>query len=574
MADRNCPQCKGRGFTTNAKGQAVAVCPACSSSVKPVGPDLKNYKKPVGPAVDSIYGFSTETSPEEVARIQAANKKRVAAAIQRDREREARQYLKQGGGSRVSEAWARSVLKGTAKDKQWPAVDSKCKHTGSFNKGECTACALCGMTQPEWARNERKKAAGPAEPGLKTGYRAVDKQWPACQEGRHQYNGKNFCGRCGEPRPKDVPVGDRRSRLHAALDAIMTSTMPRPESEPPASPLAEMQSEFLVRQSLKRRAEMLEKLEKQMKEPAKDKRGRLHAALDAVMTYSKPPVIRKTLSILNPNDLAKMTGSSEPQYIGKGKPYTGFSKDETPQEKARRKLSPEQAARLKELLNKVKPAPSAAAPMPRAKDSQHWMPETGNHALADKLHAQLTGEGFSPAFGSGNKAGDITYRYEKGKERAYLLARRNGQHTIERKAAGAYGKGLSKDVAAKKCHGCGKPTAGYYCAACEKKADTGYSKLAKDSSDFEVKKGRSGNWALFKPGSDYPESNWFLSKAKAAEELKRRGGKVSSKKEPAKEPDIFGYPWEYIQAMQRGDRLGAKKILLKRNSLDSDLQPV
>jgi hypothetical protein len=331
------------------------------------------------------------------------------------------------------------------------------------------------MTQPEWARNERKKAAGPAvdaepvgltlkaakallakrkhpmvpepaEPGLKTGYRAVDKQWPACQEGRHQYNGKNFCGRCGEPRPKDVPVGDRRSRLHAALDAIMTSTMPRPESEPPASPLAEMQSEFLVRQSLKRRAEMLEKLEKQMKEPAKDKRGRLHAALDAVMTYSKPPVIRKTLSILNPNDLAKMTGSSEPQYIGKGKPYTGFSKDETPQEKARRKLSPEQAARLKELLNKVKPAPSAAVPMPRAKDSQHWMPETGNHALADKLHAQLTGEGFSPAFGSGNKAGDITYRYEKGKERAYLLARRNGQHTIERKAAGAYGKGLAKDA--------------------------------------------------------------------------------------------------------------------------------
>jgi hypothetical protein len=337
------------------------------------------------------------------------------------------------------------------------------------------------------------------------------------------------------------------------------------------------------------------------------------------MTYSKPPVIRKTLSILNPNDLAKMTGSSEPQYIGKGKPYAGFAKDfqgegkrceacegygntwakkgehpvrckvcngaglvpvkkakdaETPQEKARRKLSPEQAARLKALLAKVKPAPSAAAPMPRAKDSQHWMPETGNHALADKLHAQLTGEGFSPAFGSGNKAGDITYRYEKGKERAYLLARRNGQHTIERKAAGAYGKGLSKGVAAKKCHGCGKPTAGYYCAACEKKADTGYSKLAKDSSDFEVKKGRSGNWALFKPGSDYPESNWFLSKAKAAEELKRRGGKVSSKKEPAKEPDIFGYPWEYIQAMQRGDRLGAKKILLKRNSLDSDLQPV
>ena len=45
-----------------------------------------------------------------------------------------------------------------------------------------------------------------------------------------------------------------------------------------------------------------------------------------------------------------------------------FAKDETPQEKARRKLSPDQAARLKALLAKVKTAPSAAAPMPRAKD--------------------------------------------------------------------------------------------------------------------------------------------------------------------------------------------------------------
>jgi hypothetical protein len=104
------------------------------------------------------------------------------------------------------------------------------------------------------------------------------------------------------------------------------------------------------------------------KAKATDRRQRLHAALDYAMNYGTPPKIRKTLSILNPADLAKMTGSSEPQYIGKGKPYTGFAKDETPQEKARRKLSPEQAARLKELLNKVKPAPSAAAPMPRAKD--------------------------------------------------------------------------------------------------------------------------------------------------------------------------------------------------------------
>jgi hypothetical protein len=43
------------------------------------------------------------------------------------------------------------------------------------------------------------------------------------------------------------------------------------------------------------------------------------------MTRSSPPKIRKTLSILNPKDLEKMTGVSAP--IGKGKPYTGFAKD-------------------------------------------------------------------------------------------------------------------------------------------------------------------------------------------------------------------------------------------------------
>jgi hypothetical protein len=357
----------------------------------------------------------------------------------------------------VSEAWARSVLKGTAKDKQWPA----------------------------------------------------------CQEGRHQFNGKSFCGRCGEPKPKQVPVGDaagqwktipktatyygikdnpawtknedfngydytsssgewlgnvtwggagkhdaqvmtvvgerpdgqplrssklksgftsvgaakawveagakatgtphlypkgtknahtkdakrsllhraidRRQRLHAALDAVLDSVQRKPN----AWPGEPMDWEFLQNRKADAAAGREFRTGPRMKDivaeseadyirrsagggfkkaKATDRRQRLHAALDAVMTYSKPPVIRKTLSILNPNDLAKMTGSSEPQYIGKGKPYTGFSKDETPQEKARRKLSPDQAARLKELLAKVKPTPSAAAPMPRAKDSQHWMP--------------------------------------------------------------------------------------------------------------------------------------------------------------------------------------------------------
>jgi hypothetical protein len=75
------------------------------------------------------------------------------------------------------------------------------------------------------------------------------------------------------------------------------------------------------------------------------------------------------------------------------------------------------------------------------------MPETGNHKGAEKLHNQLVAEGFAPKFGSGNAAGDITYRYEKGKERAYLIATRNGQHRIERKAGQAYGRGVTKDRA-------------------------------------------------------------------------------------------------------------------------------
>jgi hypothetical protein len=67
--------------------------------------------------------------------------------------------------------------------------------------------------------------------------------------------------------------------------------------------------------------------------PAKsafDRRARLHRALDSVLdentvVYGKRPAIRKTLSILNPADLLKMTGV--PGGIGKGKPYTGFAKD-------------------------------------------------------------------------------------------------------------------------------------------------------------------------------------------------------------------------------------------------------
>jgi hypothetical protein len=76
----------------------------------------------------------------------------------------------------------------------------------------------------------------------------------------------------------------------------------------------------------------------------------------------------------------------------------------------------------------------------------YWMPETGNHALAEKLHKQLEAEGLVTSFGSGNKAGDITYTYSDGKNKAYLLARRNGFHEIKRKYAEAHGKGSMQDV--------------------------------------------------------------------------------------------------------------------------------
>ena len=77
-----------------------------------------------------------------------------------------------------------------------------------------------------------------------------------------------------------------------------------------------------------------------------------------------------------------------------------------------------------------------------------------------------------------------------------------------------------------------------------------------DASQYEVKQGRSGNWAVFKAGEDFPESAWFSSKAKAQESLRKLSGvstKVAAKAHREKEePDVMGYPWETIQAAQRG----------------------
>jgi len=57
-----------------------------------------------------VYGWSDDTPPEVIKAAQERDKKRTAEALRRDREREARQYLKRGGGSRVAEAEARRIL--------------------------------------------------------------------------------------------------------------------------------------------------------------------------------------------------------------------------------------------------------------------------------------------------------------------------------------------------------------------------------------------------------------------------------------------------------------------------------
>jgi hypothetical protein len=50
-----------------------------------------------------------------------------------------------------------------------------------------------------------------------------------------------------------------------------------------------------------------------------------------------------------------------------------------------------------------------------------------------------------------------------------------------------------------------------------------------DMAKLVVKQGRSGNWAVFKEGEDFPESEWFASKSKATAELNRLGGKPAKK---------------------------------------------
>lgn len=80
--------------------------------------------------------------------------------------------------------------------------------------------------------------------------------------------------------------------------------------------------------------------------------------------------------------------------------------------------------------------------------SPKWMPETGDHERLTKLHEGLEAAGFKRTFGSGNAAGDITYRYEavnpKIHGRMWLLARRSGAHVIVDSHEEAYGRGCAE----------------------------------------------------------------------------------------------------------------------------------
>jgi hypothetical protein len=125
----------------------------------------------------------------------------------------------------------------------------------------------------------------------------------------------------------------KRSLLHRAIDDNIRSAVAmvgklddlrdkitQAKNAGDSAKLAKLKEQFKV--LYKQQGELMKK----QKAYDDSRRSRLHAALDYAMNYGTPPKIRKTLSILNPNDLAKMTGGMS-SSIGKGKPYTGFAKD-------------------------------------------------------------------------------------------------------------------------------------------------------------------------------------------------------------------------------------------------------
>lgn len=59
------------------------------------------------------------------------------------------------------------------------------------------------------------------------------------------------------------------------------------------------------------------------------------------------------------------------------------------------------------------------------------MPETGDHPAAQTMYNALLADGFICNFATGNGRREITYRFERGKERRYLIAQRDGRHHIE-----------------------------------------------------------------------------------------------------------------------------------------------
>lgn len=88
-----------------------------------------------------------------------------------------------------------------------------------------------------------------------------------------------------------------------------------------------------------------------------------------------------------------------------------------------------------------------------------------------------------------------------------------------------------------------------------------------DGERFYVKQNRNKDaWGVFEEGDDFPIGGWFASKARATEELRRRKGTAAkpAKKTEAQQPDIFGYPWEYIQGLQQGKSRASLEHLLRK----------
>ena len=78
-----------------------------------------------------------------------------------------------------------------------------------------------------------------------------------------------------------------------------------------------------------------------------------------------------------------------------------------------------------------------------------------------------------------------------------------------------------------------------------------------DAAEYEVRPNRlKDRWGVWKKGEEFLAESWHETRAQAQAALKKLGGgpvkKPSASRREKEEPDVTGYPWETIQAAQRG----------------------